>query len=663
MSLKKTYGNIPLFKKTTYELSCYILREGRNINTYLYLSVIYFTISLITAKYKTKNIYTSFFNAFAIFTYLALTIIYFSANYFTGEGVNETVLFTVQYGLDGAGFGEYVMLLTVSALSFVIIFAMTYLYFQIIKNNAHPKPKRLKGAIHNVFLILAFVSHPLILNLNSIYKSRYAEQSNDFDQYYKTPNIIGQKAKDLNIVYIYAESLEKTYFDESIFPSLVNNLKELKSKSTEFTNINQIAGSEWTIGGMVSSQCSIPLFTESGGNSGGNSMSGSDTFLKGAECMGDVLKNLGYHLAYIQGSSVEFSGLNHFYDSHHFDEIYGSDELKDHLNDPTYINGWGLYDDTLFSIVFDKFELLSEQDKPFALFMATMDTHHPDGQTSKSCNNIPYGKGENSILNAVHCSDKLISEFIKKIQNSKYANNTLIVLTSDHLAMQNTATQLLVKGERRNLFLIFDPNNKQYMPIKKAGSMQDVAPTVLHKLGINTELGLGRNLFDQKSLYISFNKLFNNYNEKLRSWRKSILKLWEFPKISKTSYSIDLEKKEVVIAEHSYRFPVLFKIDSTQYLAPMFEDPYATKKYYENLIDKFTPVEKFIWIGSCDKINHVFDHNFSDVYCVAQGSLAGKVEVAALQKNMLDINISHMLNDTKIDMTQYNARLKKILNP
>ena len=95
----------------------------------------------------------------------------------------------------------------------------------------------------------------------------------------------------------------------------------------------------------------------------------------------------------------------------------------------------------------------------------------------------------------------------------------------------------------------------------------------------------------------------------------------------------------------------------------MFEDPYATKKYYENLIDKFTPVEKFIWIGSCDKINHVFDHNFSDVYCVAQGSLAGKVEVAALQKNMLDINISHMLNDTKIDMTQYNARLKKILNP
>ena len=38
-----------------------------------------------------------------------------------------------------------------------------------------------------------------------------------------------------NVVFIYAEGLERTYFDETLFPGLINKLRVLESKGTYFT--------------------------------------------------------------------------------------------------------------------------------------------------------------------------------------------------------------------------------------------------------------------------------------------------------------------------------------------------------------------------------------------------------------------------------------------
>ena len=618
-------------------------------------------------------------NTFIIFLYLAITILYFSTNYFTGVGINEAVLFTVESGLSGAGFGEYMLLIAVVLLCFVTIFALSYLYFRIVNNSIHPKPKRLKGAIHNAFLLLAFLSHPFVLDLYSILDARYTKQSTDFDQYYKKPDITTQKTNGMNIVYIYAESLENTYFDESIFPGLMNNLKELKKESTEFTNINQVPGTGWTIAGMTASQCSIPLFTVSGENSilqtvadenaidrssrdhtnriftrnaGENSMGNMDTFLSGTECLGDILKKLDYHLIYIQGASTTFSGKDKFYNTHKFDEIYGHEELTSFLKDKSYVNGWGLYDDSTLDIAFEKYEKLSQDNKKFALFTLTLDTHHPNGHPSKTCKDIPYEKGENSILNAVHCSDYLISKFIRKIQNSKYADKTLIVLTSDHLAMRNTAIDLLLKGKRRDLFLIFEPKLKKYTPVNKKGSMFDVAPTILSMLGIDTDLGLGRNLLVKDSLYSSF----KNFNKKLLSWRDGILSLWQFPKLPEY-YDINISEKKVYIAGNSYKFPVLFIIKKNRELQPIFQSD-APKKLYM-YFPEFGPTQKFIWVDNCKKQKIMLDVNTTGKTCVVQGSLSTKLEVKSLRNELTKINTTQLFNYEIFDLALYQKRLKR----
>ncbi|WP_438516828.1 hypothetical protein, partial [Enterobacter hormaechei] len=65
---------------------------------------------------------------------------------------------------------------------------------------------------------------------------------------------------------IYAESLERTYFDAELFPGLADELNALRTDSIDFSNTQQLPGTGYTIAGMVASQCGIPLFAPFDGN-------------------------------------------------------------------------------------------------------------------------------------------------------------------------------------------------------------------------------------------------------------------------------------------------------------------------------------------------------------------------------------------------------------
>lgn len=617
------------------------------MNTYFYISIIFIVIAISTSKYKSKQLYSAIFDTSIIFIYFIFTILYFLANYFTNDGINDAVIYTIQYGLQGAGFGEYILLISLSILSFIILFALSYIYFHFILKYNKTKAQKLKGFIHNIFLIFAFLFHPFLVDIYTLYKKYNIEKSLNFTQYYKQPKI--SDTANMNMVYIYAESLERTYFDERIFPNLVDNLKKLRKKSIDFTNINQAPSTGWTIAGIVSTQCAIPLFMSSNANSMGN----VDSFLSGATCLGDILKNLDYHLVYLQGGSNKFSGTGNFFLTHKFDEIYGKNKLKNALKNKSYMNGWGLYDDSTLNIALKKYKKISKENKKFALIVSTLDTHHPNGHSSKSCKDIPYKDGKNSILNAVHCSDYLISKFIKEIQNSKYANKTIIVLTSDHLAMKNRAINLLSKGERKDLFLIFDPREKSYITIKKKGSMLDVTPTVLSKLGVNTNLGFGRNLLTKKSLYSSF----DDFDQKLLSWRNNIIALWEFPKITK-NYDINVSNQKLYINNHTYNFPILVKIHKSKKIEPIFET-LAGKTFFEYL-KEFKPTQKFIWIDRCKKINSIFNSNYNSKFCELQGSLASKTRITELKEDAYNIKTNNFFKLSTLNMQKYHKNIKKL---
>ena len=117
---------------------------------------------------------------------------------------------------------------------------------------------------------------------------------------------------------------------------------------------------------------------------------------------------------------------------------------------------WGFYDDTVLDEAWKKFEELSRSGQRFSLFTLTVDTHHPDGFISRTCNRKKYdfdGK-PNQSFSAVSCSQENIAAFINKIKASPWFKDTVIVVSSDHLAMNNTAWKYLNKQDRNNLFFV-----------------------------------------------------------------------------------------------------------------------------------------------------------------------------------------------------------------
>ncbi len=356
-----------------------------------------------------------------------------------------------------------------------------------------------KGVMPFVSLALLglglFISPPaknLALYLKNI--SSTTSKHDPFENFHEfmAPSVSVQflKSKKNNIILIYAESLAQRYFDEAVFPNLLPHLKKIKEQSTDFTNVSQGVGAGWTVAGMVASQCGYPLAVSFDIN--GNDLAMFDEYLPRAVCLGDLLEKDGYSLSFIGGADARFGGKSEFLGSHGYKNILGRDDLLSTLDDNSYRNYWGAFDDTLFDYAFKKFSALSAEKTPFLLTLLTLDTHDPDGFLSKSCE--AYGAGDNSTLNSVHCDDLLIAKFIEQVRNSPYSDDTLIFVVSDHLPMRNQASSLLEASQMPKRLTFFEntPNGKKETNTNP-GLHYDIAPTILDLVGytVRGHLGFG----------------------------------------------------------------------------------------------------------------------------------------------------------------------------
>lgn len=297
-----------------------------------------------------------------------------------------------------------------------------------------------------------------------------------------------------NLILIYAEGLEQLYFDREIFGDLMPNIRELSEQAHQFTNVYQVRGTSWTIAGFVASQCGFPLVV-SNHLAGNSSMASTDNPFAAEKCLVDILQELGYETVYMGGAPLFFAGKGNFLRAHGYKKVLGRKDLTPLLQDPEYHMGWGLYDDSLFELALDELEALENGQQPYLLTLLTLDTHHPSGYPSRSCEKL--SDNNDSMSNAIFCSDQLIAQFIRKAMEMTNMEETVIVLFSDHLALRNNLWDKLQahKNRRRLTWMIFD--NNPGTASDQAATHFDVAPTILEAMGIgsNVPIGLGTSLF------------------------------------------------------------------------------------------------------------------------------------------------------------------------
>jgi phosphoglycerol transferase len=517
-----------------------------NVTLTSLLSFLLFSISIYFYKKAFKGMAARIFYTLCFLLCVASYFFYVLIHYFTGEGITKAVFYHIRFGLGEAGFTEYSKFIFLIAVCFFITLGLGWLAFL-------ERPKGKYEARHYFFASILFIFLSLAYNptTQALYKSYFHNQKDsDFFKYYKWPSI-ERTGEPKNLVFIYAESMEDTYFDKSSFPGLIKGLAELKQESVYFTNIRQLPGTEWTMGGMVASQCGIPLISPSHGNS----MSGMDKFLPLAKGLGNLLHKEGYYLSYYGGAHLSFAGKGKFLKQQEFDNISGFEQLLPSIDDKSYVSGWGLFDDSLLGMAFEHFMAMSEKHEKFAFFVLTLDTHGYYGHVSKSCVELNFKKEERSILEAVACADYLISDFIRKIQASPYADNTVVVVASDHLAMNNSVYQSLNKHDRRNLFMIIEPGHNRPVKIDRLGSTLDIGPTILSFIGYKGEMGLGRNLLCSSVSEKEIEYMHAN----LDRWDGILSDFWDFPQIRK-KIKVSVSDKTVTIDDRVFSIPVLIEL-------------------------------------------------------------------------------------------------------
>ena len=437
----------------------------------------------------------------------------------SGHGIDESVIYHLRYGMEKSGYRAFEAVYISSGLAFIL--GSLFITYIILKAPF----ARWLGSTRLITMpywftrlnwFLAFVSHPLLVESFLLTLPKKADIP--AIRYYAHLRDIPKVNKKMpNLVWIYGESLEKTYLDESLFPGLMPEIKKLSQESLSFGNIAQVFGTGWTIAGMVASQCGIPLVT-TGGH--GNSMGFIRDFLPGATCLGDILRKQGYHLSYLGGAFSQFAGKGAFYKSHGFQDVLGFEELRPFVNDETDFNEWGIQDDALFEIVRKKLQELYSAQQPFGLFTLNLGTHHPHGYIAKSCQGQNYGDGSNPFLNAVHCTDRLIGKLVNDIRAMDPDNSTLVVIASDHLAMPNTVYEQLEKKKRTNLLILNWPGHLKPRNIDRIAATLSTGVTALQVMGFPVEkLAFGRSLLsDDKTLM----EELPNFNDLLASWERDL---------------------------------------------------------------------------------------------------------------------------------------------
>ena len=348
------------------------------------VSVVLFLAAIAVYSFKAgRNTFWFSLILLLLTLFIVLNVTLVASNYFTGDGINDAVLYTLTNSLTGAGVSKYV----VPAIGLIIaLFSLFCLLSWLLRRKK--TPHHLGWSLLAIACAAGSVqTTPAFRQVKELIASHSRLADSDFETYYKTPNKVIAEPK-LNLVYIYGESLERTYFDQQAFPGLAPELSREKDNSIDFSHTEQLPGTDYTIAGMVASQCGIPLFAPFDGNASASLSS----FYPQNICLGDILKNSGYENWFIQGADLRFAGKDTFLLSHGFDaaNMYGSQELKSRVADASYRNNWGYYDDTVMDEVFEKYEELSRAQKRFALFTLTVDTHHPDGFISRSCQRKSY---------------------------------------------------------------------------------------------------------------------------------------------------------------------------------------------------------------------------------------------------------------------------------
>jgi len=256
-----------------------------------------------------------------------------------------------------------------------------------------------------------------------------------------------------NIVVISVESLEQGFLSENLTP----NLSALSTEWIHY-NMSPAPGSNWTAGSLYTHQTGMPAFLKGQSNS----------FFQGAKNvkltgLGHVLNKAGYSSRYLVGNK-EFAGMSDILSA------YGITSISETNSIGKYDK---FYDLDLFNEAKLQIKKLSNQDKPFALFLSTLNTHFPKGiYDPRMKSKIPTT--DSGLKFSITAVDHLIGDFIEYLKNENLYKDTSIYIFPDHLIMGGSDEILNSLNNRNRELFVLTNANKTDLSVKNVDTIYQI---------------------------------------------------------------------------------------------------------------------------------------------------------------------------------------------
>lgn len=321
---------------------------------------------------------------------------------------------------------------------------------------------------------------------------RYIDNSYDFDVDENTTISVQPVMPQPNVILITIESFSADFMGRfGNTEGLTPNIDSLAKNSILFTNL--YATGTRTVRGMEALTLSVPPTPGSSIVRRPNN--------DGLFNVSTVFNAKGYKSSFIYGGDGYFDNMNAFFGNNGYDIIdRGRNITSDKMAGTrtiildefvTYENAWGLCDADIYSAAIRDADEKYNNNQPFFQFVMTTSNHrpftYPEGKID-----IPSGSGRHG---AVKYTDYAIGDFIEKIKNKPWFENTVIVIVADHCASSAGKNEIDVSKYHIPCLFYNLKQNDSITTIDKQCSQLDIFPTLFALLGWNYESQLyGKNV-------------------------------------------------------------------------------------------------------------------------------------------------------------------------
>lgn len=290
-----------------------------------------------------------------------------------------------------------------------------------------------------------------------------------------------------NLILLYVEALTTSIIEHPEYPDLMPGFRRL---SKDYSLVDEFfASSLVTIEGVSNTQCGLLFPFQGHGGFAGRTM-----LAEALPCLGDILAAAGYYQAYVLGGGpMLFTGKGEFLAAHGFNDLRGWEywQARGFERAPGH---WGISDVEMLTQVKQLVEEKQASGTPFNITALTVGSHIP-GYSYPEC--ADFRNGEERYLNALHCADQIISDWIKDLRDEGLLENTVLVVVGDHPVFSNPEMVRLfgsaVRDSRIPLIVLGDRASSAK---SDSGAGYDLAPTILDLLKVNHNASfvMGRSL-------------------------------------------------------------------------------------------------------------------------------------------------------------------------